>query len=91
MNALDELIEAIADEAGGGLLDNLGITVRVPPAPQPVPPEAIVERLTLMYGNRTTAYRTAVAMERRRSGWTREGARLEFQRNLLASIEGSTR
>lgn len=63
-------------------------------------PSTVLRKLYRMYGasepgprlhdsgwiyRRETARRTAVAIERHRRGWTREGAMLEHQRRVMES------
>jgi hypothetical protein len=91
---LDELLTAM-NRAETVLLDDIGLTVRAPIIPHPVPPPELLARLSAMYGDspaaQGAAYRTGEAMERRRQGWTRQGARDEWQRRMLAGIEGAAR
>lgn len=80
-------------------LDNLGVHIKAPPIPCPAPAPDVVERLAAMYGFEAgdtsernllrwdAANRTAVAMERRRQGWTRQGAMEEFMRTTLAAVQ----
>jgi hypothetical protein len=76
------------------LLDHLGLTVRAPIIPRPVPPPELLARLSAMYGDspaaQGAAYRTGEAMERRRQGWTRQGARDEWQRRMLENLPPGT-
>jgi hypothetical protein len=91
---LADLVHAVGKQSGD-LLTNLGITVRAPAVPQPTPDPEVVRKLERMYGadpvvGSPAAYRTAVAMERRRQGWTRAGAMNEWQGRVLAGIEAET-
>jgi hypothetical protein len=80
-------------------LDSLGIHVRGPTTPEPDPEAETLHKLERMYGvngprrNENSlllrvgaARRTAVAMERRRQGWTREAAYAEWRGQLVARV-----
>lgn len=89
---VDDLMQAIGRQSLLEL-DNLGLHVRGPIIPGPAPDLALVHRLCEMYGeppwptgNPSAAYRTAVAMERRRQGWTRERAYAEWREQLVANV-----
>jgi hypothetical protein len=81
-------------------LDNLGIHVRGPTTPEVDPEPETLRKLERMYGvngprrnensllllRAGAARRTAVAMERRRQGWTREAAYAEWRGQLVARV-----
>jgi hypothetical protein len=81
-----DLIAAIGRKSSADL-DSIGVHVRAPPVPQPDPDHDLVARLFRRYGNEETAHRTAVAMERRRQGWTRDGARADFHRQVMEALD----
>jgi hypothetical protein len=92
--AFADLAESLAKSMGSDPLEGLGLTVRAPIIPHPVPPPELLARLSAMYGDspaaQGAAYRTGEAMERRRQGWTRQGARDEWQRRMLENFQAST-
>jgi hypothetical protein len=80
-------------------LDNLGIHVRGPTTPEVDPEPETLRKLERMYGvhgprrdesslllRTGAARRTAVAMERRRQGWTREAAYAEWRGQLVNRV-----
>jgi hypothetical protein len=93
--AFADLAESLAKNMSANVFEDIGLTVRAPIIPHPVPPPELLARLSAMYGDspaaQGAAYRTGEAMERRRQGWTRQGARDEWQRRMLAGIEGAAR
>lgn len=93
LSLVDDLAEAI-ERSAGLTLDNLGLQVRAPVVPQPAPDPAVLAKLCRMYGEPpwptgepSAAYRTAVAMERRRQGWTREGELAGWRQRALRAIQ----
>jgi hypothetical protein len=80
-------------------LDNLGIHIQGPTTPEVDPEPETLRKLERMYGvsgprrnenslllRAGAARRTAVAMERRRQGWTREAAYAEWRGRLVARV-----
>jgi hypothetical protein len=88
--SVDEVLLAIG-RTSALTLDNLGLHIQGPTMPEPPPDAGVLRRLGRMYGERPgrvdgAAWRTAVAMERRRQGWTREAAYAEWRGQLVARV-----
>ncbi len=92
--SLDDMLTAMGRHDSLMLAD-LGTVLQVPLVPHPVPPPELVARFEQMYGDSPAAlgaaYRTAEAITRYRSGWTRAAAREDWQRRTLQAIEAAAR
>jgi hypothetical protein len=96
--SVDEVLLAIG-RTSALALDNLGLHIQGPTTPEVDPEPETLRKLERMYGvngprrnenslllRTGAARRTAVAMERRRQGWTRELAYAEWRGQLVARV-----